>query len=190
MWVNVRTQFGRISGCLFLALALFSTFSPSAHAQLSLSLSPSIESPAQVGSSITWTATASDADSGPFWYRFSTRGPGEGRRIVRDFGPENTLRWVPVEREGSYSIEVEARNLSTRRTTTTVATFQALSNVTGGQPAIRPTSSSNRRRRMAARIYPMSPSCIWTSWRVESARRAATPTGRSASRTRRSWLSR
>ncbi|HTM50016.1 MAG TPA: aryl-sulfate sulfotransferase [Bryobacteraceae bacterium] len=136
---TVRTRLLPINRSELNALLLLCSFAPLANAQFSVTLNPSVPSPAAVGTQVTWTAVVSGADPGPFWYRFSTRGQVEGHRTVRDFGPENTLGWAAGERDGSYTVEVEARSLGTGERASATSAFTALPNAVGGRPAIRPT---------------------------------------------------
>ena len=123
-----------------LALSILAWITPSVRAQVSVSLQPSVPSPARVGTRATWTATVSGAEPGAYSYQFAIRGFYEGRRIVKDFGPDNSFDWAPSEREGFYTIEVVARNKNTSQTAKAVVPYDVLSNVTGGQPAVTPTS--------------------------------------------------
>ncbi len=120
-----------------LPLALAVLFSPAmVWAQGALALRPSVASPAPLGSLVTWTAEA----PGPAVFRFRVRDIGGDPRIVKDFGPENTFDWAPYDREGQYLIEAAARNEITGTITVLEVPFEVLSNVSGGQPALRPTT--------------------------------------------------
>ena len=47
----------------------------------------------------------------------SNRPAGSAKfRMVRDYSPTRSINWVPTQTEGSYEIEVSARNLSTGET--------------------------------------------------------------------------
>ncbi|MFN0102432.1 MAG: aryl-sulfate sulfotransferase [Bryobacteraceae bacterium] len=120
-----------------LAALLILLAPPALCADLDVSLTPSIASPAPVGTLITWTATAFE---GVHWYRFSTRGPDSVRRIIKDFGPESSFDWAPYEREGSYEIQVEVRNTATGETGRAAVPYHVESNApAGGKASIRPT---------------------------------------------------
>lgn len=103
-------------------------------------LESSIPSPAPVGALITWTASLPNPKNDNLWYRFIVRSYDEGHRIFKDFGPDNTFKWSPVEREGLYTVEVAVRNLSTGQQSETVVPYTVRSNVTDGRPVVRPTS--------------------------------------------------
>ena len=60
--------------------------------------------------------------------------------MLKDFGPDNTFKWSPVEREGMYTVEVAVSNLSTGQQSETIVPYTVTSNVTGGNPVLKPTS--------------------------------------------------
>lgn len=89
---------------------------------------------------VTWTAAASSAGSGTLWYRFRVRRSGEDYRIVRDYGPVNTLVWTASESEGSYEVEVSARDRAGGRAAVASAVFEMTSRVAAGSdPVLSPT---------------------------------------------------
>ena len=62
--------------------------------------------------------------AGTVWYRFSAGPLGATPRVIKDFGPDNTLAWATIEREGGYNVQVDARNLATGEIATTVRAFR------------------------------------------------------------------
>ena len=89
---------------------------------MSLTITPSKPSPAPLGAIVTFTATVTAPDAGTLSYRFRTRYTGiETRhhsltldfRTVVDFGPNSTLDWTTIEREGTYEIEASVKNSAT-----------------------------------------------------------------------------
>ena len=108
---------------------------------MSLTLEPSVESPAPVGTKVTWTASAGDTGTAPVWYRFRSRALGEPYRTIRDFGPEPALDWTASKTEGLYEVEVSARNLETGETDTQSKIFEMTSRVTDGNPVVSPTQN-------------------------------------------------
>ncbi len=110
-------------------------------AAMSVTLVPSIESPAPVGTMVSWTANTSEADSGTLWYRFRTRRFGEDFRTVRDYGPLETLEWTAIESEGDYEIEVSVRNRDTGETAVTSAMYRMTSRALAAAPVINPTAN-------------------------------------------------
>jgi len=108
---------------------------------MSVALSPSAPSPAPVGTVVTWTADIADAGPGTAWYRFRVRGAGEEPRTIKDFGPSNSFDWTASDYDGSFQIEVTARNLDTGESTTASQVFEMNSRVpAGGDPLISPTT--------------------------------------------------
>ncbi len=59
-------------------------------------LSPSRPSPQTAGSTVAWTATASDPDGDPILYRFWLRGPSTGNawKVVQDWSNSRTWTWA------------------------------------------------------------------------------------------------
>jgi arylsulfate sulfotransferase len=108
---------------------------------MSVTVTPSAQSPAAVGTIVTFTAV-SDATTTNLWYRFRVRKQGGDFQIVRDFGPVNTLDWTASTHEGAYEVEVSARNLDSGERAEASSVFQFQSVVTGDQAAVSPTKNS------------------------------------------------
>jgi arylsulfate sulfotransferase len=121
---------------LFFAVA----FAPWAQAAVSVTLTPSIPSPAPLGTLVTFTAAASDTDPGALWIRFRERRVGGDFHIVRDFSTQTKLDWTSADYEGDHEIEVTARNVSSGGTAAASALYTMTSRVSGGTPAISPTA--------------------------------------------------
>ena len=112
---------------------------PLALAQISVSLTPSVASPAHVGTRVTWTASVS-TDSDAYVYRFRTGGFGQDLRVVKDYSPDNTLDWTQANQEGIYQVDVTVRNVQTGQVAHADNWYYVQSNVSGGQPVITPTT--------------------------------------------------
>lgn len=84
------------------------------------SLTPSLVAPQTVGTTITWTASASDAGH-PLWYRFSVSPPGGTYSIFRDYQSVGSFTWTPSQLDGMYHIKVTVKN----QTDQTVSSFEA-----------------------------------------------------------------
>lgn len=106
---------------------------------LDVSVQQSVESPAPLGTRITWTAIASDSDEGVLWYRFRSRAAGSTFQIIRDFGPESSLEWTAYESEGLYEMEITVRNLATGASVTNSKIIQMDSRVLDGVPVVNTT---------------------------------------------------
>ena len=129
------------SRCLpaFAWVAIVST-TASVGKALSVSLEPSIPSPAPLGAVVTWTANASDASPGVLWYRFRAHRSGQPFHVIRDYGPISTLDWTAADQEGIYEVELAVRNRDTGESATVLAQYEMLSRVTGDTAVISPTS--------------------------------------------------
>ena len=92
-----------------------------------------------VGSAITFIATASDSDPGPLRYRFRVRPLGGLYSTVRDYAPSNQFVWRPSESEGTFEIEVSARNHSTASAAASSIVY-TVSARAYGVPVVNPTA--------------------------------------------------
>jgi hypothetical protein len=105
-----------------------------------ISLTPSEPAPQLVGEPITWTATVIDASPG-LVYQFSLGSPGGPFRMVRDFSPDGSFTWAPMQ-EGNYRIRVAVKDgFGTSATDSAVVTDRVDSRVTGDQAVITPTAN-------------------------------------------------
>ncbi len=107
-------------------------------AAMSVTFDSSVQSPAPVGTVVTWSASADGANPDNLWYRFRVRGPGLDFRMVRDFGPVAALNWDGGASEGVHEIEVSVRDRESGETVTTSVLFE-LTSVVDREPAINPT---------------------------------------------------
>lgn len=112
-------------------------------ATVNVTFTPSVASPQPVGTTITWTASATDPDAGAIDYQFSVSSNGQPFKIFQDYDVSNVFEWTPSFREGFFSIQVVARNITTRNTATMAVPFTITSRVApaGGQPVITPTAN-------------------------------------------------
>ncbi len=127
-------------GGRWLALLFLVTAAGCAEATIRVTLSSSPASPQPVGITITWTATVSDTASGGHELRFRVAANGRPAAIVRDYSPVTNFQWTPSKMEGTYTISVVARNLSTAQTASTSASFTATSRLGNGLAAVNATS--------------------------------------------------
>ena len=125
---------------LLVIVTILAFITPRLDAQMSVSLSPSVASPSTVGTVISWTADVSSTKPGTLWYRFRVRGLGPNFRVVKDYGPDNTLDWTATDHDGLYEVEVSVRNRGTGDSAVASSSYQMLSNVSEDQPVITPTS--------------------------------------------------
>lgn len=106
---------------------------------MSVGISTDSTAPAPVGTPIIWTATARGFPGGAVTFRYRVRQPDEASfRTVRDFSPNPALEWVPLQ-EGTYQVEVTARDDTTGDSTSAAANFETSSWITSGEPVVTPT---------------------------------------------------
>src|ERR1700690_274405 len=86
------------------------------------SFAPSRRSPQPIGKTVTWTATATDSNTGPLTFQFNILGPGKTQFVlVKDFNvgiqsggiwTSQPFVWVPTNLEGSYKIQVVIKDFA------------------------------------------------------------------------------
>jgi len=111
-----------------------------AFAAIQVQLTPSVPSPQLVGTTVTWTATATDPNPGLLNYRYTVtfdNVPG----VVRDYSQDNTFNWTASIWQGLYTVQVTVRNNSTQETEQVSVPFALKTRVTGTTPVA--TVSSN-----------------------------------------------
>jgi arylsulfate sulfotransferase len=127
-------QFVRM-GIAGLALAAISS------AQMTITLTPSLPSPAPVATMITWNASVPDSPAGMIWYRFRVREVGGDFAMVRDYGPLASLDWTAADHEGLYEMEVSAKNRQTGEVAAASSVYRMLSRVSPDSgPIVSPTA--------------------------------------------------
>ena len=111
-----------------------------AFAQISVALTCSLSSPANVGTTAVWTATVTPS-GGSRLYRFSTSTKSGVWNVVRDYGLSNTLPWTSLQ-EGIVGIQVQVMDTVTGATALAQTAYRFLPIVKAGQdPAISPTAN-------------------------------------------------
>ncbi len=93
--------------------------------------------PAAVGTMVRWIAQVTEG-SDDLWYRFRVREPGGGVRMIRDFGPIDTLDWTSLD-EGVYELELTVRDRISLKVATAVSSLELVSRV-AAVPAVGSTS--------------------------------------------------
>lgn len=79
---------------------------------VTITLTPSVDSPQFVGTSIDWTATVTNGLQGHAYdYRFAISFQNQ-TQIVRDFNLPNSFTWVPHTVEGTYQVTVTVRDIT------------------------------------------------------------------------------
>jgi hypothetical protein len=100
----------------------------------------SLTSPQPLGTTITFTASATDTDAGPIRYRYRTRPTTGIFSTVRDFSPTTTLAWTPNDTDGLFEIEVTAQNTTTNSTAVASTIFEVSPLATGSVPVVQATT--------------------------------------------------
>ncbi len=82
-------------------------------AQLTVTLTPSLAPPQQVGTPVTFTAAATGG-SGYYDFQFTANITSAPKEIKQDFDAENTFAWATGMKEGTYTIGVTARDVTNK----------------------------------------------------------------------------
>ncbi len=104
----------RVCVLIFLGLSLLTCIAAAATKapSVNITLIPSVQSPAKLDTSITWTATVTGGPPGDTYdYQFSTALQGQSQ-VLRDFDLPNSFAWVPWTVEGTYSVTVVVRDIT------------------------------------------------------------------------------
>jgi arylsulfate sulfotransferase len=108
---------------------------------ITVQILPSAPSPQPLGTTISWTATATDSGPGPITYRFElTEAGGSTFSVVQDFSLPNILQWTPNLQEGTYQVRVTARDYRAQTQAVTIASFVVNPLVVNDQPVVIPTA--------------------------------------------------
>jgi arylsulfate sulfotransferase len=111
-------------------------------AQMTVSLSPSVQSPAPLGVPVTWSAAISGASPGTLVYRFQVGHDGRDFRTLVDYGPNSSLVWTTIEEEGEYPVEVSVQNSTTGETASATVLFWFAPIITGSEPMVAPSAAN------------------------------------------------
>lgn len=106
---------------------------------LDATLTPAFSGPVPLGTMVSWAASASGDGSERVWYRFRVRERGGRFDTVRDFGPGSTLDWTASDHEGTYEVELTARDLDGGRIAITTSTVVMEPRAHGAAPVVSPT---------------------------------------------------
>ncbi len=108
---------------------------------MSVRLTSSPGSPISVGTVIHFSAQPEDDAGAAIWYRYRVRELGGTYGTVRDYGPLTDLDWTAAEHEGSFEVEVSARDLASGVVTATSMVYQIQPLTSGSDPIISPTAN-------------------------------------------------
>jgi arylsulfate sulfotransferase len=111
-----------------------------------VSLRPSVKSPQNIGTSVTWKVTATDSNSNNLTFQFNVAPPeSDTFTLVKDFdvgtlksGTWSSLPfvWTPTGIEGTYTIQVVATDFVSGQSASRTATFHVTPLVSGGNPVV------------------------------------------------------
>jgi len=144
-----------------------------------LSMTPSHASPQPIGTTVTWTVTATDTNPGPLTFQFSTAYGTNAFSMVLDFNTgtlasgiwtSRTFAWTTIAGEGAYQVQVVAKDFTSGEAATQTASFQLTRLAAAGHAAVRGTKNP-----LVALLS--APSCAaGSSMRASFAASGGTPT--------------
>jgi arylsulfate sulfotransferase len=115
-----------------------------------LSMTPSLASPQPLGTTVTWTVTAKNTGAGGLTFQFNLSHANQPFSLSRDFNAgrlnSGTITsppfvWTEIGGEGTYQIQVVAKDFGTGETATQTASFQLTSLVTSGRATVSRTAN-------------------------------------------------
>jgi arylsulfate sulfotransferase len=137
----------RLTFCAFTLLFLCA---PASATVAIVSFTPSLNSPAVIGTTITWTATATDSNAGPLTFQFNITPPNGTSRLVKDFNvgtlssgtwTSQPFIWDPTGIEGLYQVQVVVKDFTSGETASQNVPFTVNPLVTGKSPVVVPTAN-------------------------------------------------
>lgn len=138
---------GRLMGLLGLLAGVLTP----AYAMVQItSLTPSLKSPQPIGTAITWTAIATDSNTGPLTFQFNVAIPGSSLALVKDYNvgtlsagawTAQPFVWTPTGTEGVYQIQVVIKDFNSGETASKTVLFKVDPLVTGSTPVMVTTAN-------------------------------------------------
>ena len=114
------------------------------------SIHASVPPPQVIGTSITWTATATDSSPNQLTFQFSVAPPNSSTfSAVRDYNAgtfsagtwTSTFVWTPTGIEGSYTVKVSIKDFTSGQTTAKSGAYVINPLVTGSTPVVAATAN-------------------------------------------------
>jgi arylsulfate sulfotransferase len=130
-------------------LGLLAVLGPAYATVQVVSLTPSAASPQLIGTSISWTVTATDTNPGPLAFQFNVAAPMGSLTLARDYNvgafsngvwTAPSFVWTPTGIEGVHHIQVIARDITSGEIAAQILSFQVNPLVTGSTPVVVPTA--------------------------------------------------
>jgi len=115
------------------------------------SMKESQKSPEPIGKTITFTVAATDTGSGPVAFQFNITPPRGKSVMVKDFLPGTnssgtwtapSFTWVPTGNDGTYEIEVVAKDFTSAESTSKTIKYVIKAAATGSTPVAEKTANS------------------------------------------------
>src|SRR5580692_5278702 len=113
-----------------------------------VSMKPSLASPQKIGAIIAWVATATDTNPGPVTFQFNVARPGGTLTTVKQFNVGTssggswtslTFDWALTGMDGTYEVQVVAKDFTSGESASKTITFIVTSPVTGANPVVQAT---------------------------------------------------
>jgi hypothetical protein len=114
------------------------------------SITPSVVSPQPLGTPVTWTVKATDSNPNNLTFQFSVAAGPRAYALVRDFNvgtlsagtwTAQPFQWTTIAGEGTYSIQVIAKDFVSGEASTTKASFRFISRVSAGAAVVHKTAN-------------------------------------------------
>ncbi|MGC9944800.1 MAG: aryl-sulfate sulfotransferase [Bryobacteraceae bacterium] len=115
------------------------------------SLSPSVAPPQPLGTVVNWTAKATDSNPNDLTFQFNVTPPNGPLTMVKDFNigtlsagiwKSQGFTWATIAGEGTYTIQVIAKDFVSGETATKTASFQLTTRVSGGVASVNRTGNA------------------------------------------------
>ena len=115
-----------------------------------VSMTPSQKSPQPIGKTIVWEPTATDSNAGPLTFQFNITPPGGALTMVKDFNVGQLSSgtwtaypfiWVLTGIEGTYKIQVVAKDFVSGESASKTVLFHVNTVVTGSTPVVEKTAN-------------------------------------------------
>jgi len=112
------------------------------------SMTPSVASPQPVGTTVTWTAKATDSATNTLTFQFSVASGSGPFVLVSDFNSGKLATgvwtaqpfvWTTIAGEATYTVQVIAKDFVTGNSATKTATYKLQSRVSGGVASVHAT---------------------------------------------------
>jgi len=132
-------------GCFAFLLTAAAAMQAPLHATITFnSMVPSLAAPQPLGKRVLWTVSATDSNPGPLTFQFNVTSPTGAVSIVYDFNVgtysagvwTSQFAWATIAGEGIYDVQVVAKDFNSNQTQTQSATYQLVSRLNGGEPAV------------------------------------------------------